>query len=271
MAAGSRAFQARASAVALKALSTYLARESILDRDVLADVKVPRVDDQTRTELSAEQFTQLVKAAERGRNGVRATKPSSCCSWCAACVSTRRGSCGSRTRTSSKGSSRVWPETSKFRKGRYVTLYPEAADALARYVYDHRDGNREYVFLTEAGTPFTYYGFQRIFRSLKTRSGLSTVLRAHPAAHRLVQVHARRDRKRARAPAADGLIGRAHDHALLPRDRSAGDGDETESLRRDEGLRSQVVSPAKKWSGEAETHANFGLTVELRGIEPLTS
>lgn len=66
----------------------------------------------------------------------------------------------------------VRPETSKFRKGRYVTLYPEAADPLARYVYDFRDGSREYVFLTETGTPFTYYGFQRIFRSLKKRSGL---------------------------------------------------------------------------------------------------
>jgi integrase len=43
---------------------------------------------------------------------------------------------------------------------------------LARYVYDFRDGSREYVFLTETGTPFTYYGFQRIFRSLKKRSGL---------------------------------------------------------------------------------------------------
>ena len=50
-----------------------------------------------------------------------------------------------------QGIIRIRPETSKFRKGRYVKLYPEAADPLARYVYDFRDGSREYVFLTETG------------------------------------------------------------------------------------------------------------------------
>ena len=164
-------YQARASAVALKSLSVYLTREAILDRDVLAEVKVPRVDDQTRNELSAEQFAQVVKAAERGRNGPRDKA-----------ILMLLVVCGLRLNEAreltledldfDQGIIRVRPETSKFRKGRYVTLYPEAADALARYVYDHRDGNREYLFLTESGTPFTYYGFQRIFRSLKKRSGL---------------------------------------------------------------------------------------------------
>jgi integrase len=165
-------FQARASAVALKALSSYLAREGITKNDALALVKVPRVDDQTRTELTSEQFAQVMKAAERGRNRARDKA-----------ILTLMIVCGLRLNETrlltledvdfDQGVIHIRPETSKFRKGRYVTLYPDAAAALVGYVFDHRRGPGNALFLTEHGGNFTRDGFARVFRSLRARGGLA--------------------------------------------------------------------------------------------------
>jgi site-specific recombinase XerD len=168
--------KSRHVAVALKSFASWLLELKVTPENVLANVPVPVVDDNTRDELSEEDFRRALDGTLDGRNtdrdqavlkvmsleGLRLKE-----AWlleirdvdfAAGVINLRR----------------------EIVKGRYrprtALLFPDVAKALERYLMarDIRD-EHERVFVTQDGKPFTYFGLKQLVRRLRTRSGVKNL------------------------------------------------------------------------------------------------
>lgn len=167
----------RASVVSLKAFASWLVKKGALPADALAGVAVPRVPDASREALSDAERALVVEASAEGQNGLRDN----------ALVMTLLG-CGLRLNECRElrlmdlnwvdGTVRVRAATSKSRKDRLVTLWPETADAVHRYIRFERRGSESataQLFTTRDGRPLTREGIQRVFTRLKKLTGIGNL------------------------------------------------------------------------------------------------
>lgn len=85
--------------------------------------------------------------------------------------------------SASRSASARRPETSKFGKERWVTLYPEVASPLLAVCPGSSLRDARQVFLTDEGKPFSYQGFEEVFIRIEARSGLGKRFKAHVLRH----------------------------------------------------------------------------------------
>ena len=175
--------QARLACVALKSLASWLAAERILALDdgvsVLARIRVPKVDDETRRPLEDDELRVVLAAArERQKRG-----SASCARDYAIVV--LLASTGIRFSELQglrlcdvdweEQQLRIRAATAKMRRSREVTLHHDALAALDSYVQDERRGANDpeaSLLTTLEGTALTRSGLQKLFRRLKLRSGV---------------------------------------------------------------------------------------------------
>jgi integrase/recombinase XerC len=177
---------ARAAAATLKRFAAFLAEYQILidpqGESVLRRVKLPKVPGDVRKPFKDAEVQQIIARAGEAQNGARDQ----------AIVAVMLG-CGLRLNEArqltlddldwGRKCFIVRSVTSKGqRRSRVVRLDSVAARLVDRYVRDFRQPGDGPLFLTDAGKPFTYGGFQRVFWRLKQRCGVDDFM-AHRARH----------------------------------------------------------------------------------------
>ncbi len=168
-------FCARAAAITLKRFANWLAEEGILadalGASVLKHVKRGKVDRDVRQPLSDLDASRAIDAASEIGPVARAL-----------CVL----ALGSGLRLNElreatvrdldlqRGEFTVRPETSKFGRGRVVSLHPEVVRAMDRYLRE-RAAAREAeapLFPTRSGAHFATDGFTKLFERIRIRAGI---------------------------------------------------------------------------------------------------
>ena len=221
-------FTARAAAVSLKRLGSFLAQDGILaDRfgnSVLKHVKRTKLDEDVRQPLSDSDLARILAAT----NGP-GTRDYALLVLAA----------GSGLRLNELRELRladldlddrsvtVRPETSKFGRGRTVHFHDAVARELDRYLRESRFGAAAEapLFPTRTGGCFDRDGFEKVFQRMRERSGM-TRFSAHLLRHTWATTFMRApnanllELKRQGGWARWDMVDR-YSHAIPPRDRSA--------------------------------------------------
>lgn len=148
--------------LALKGFCNWLVEEEYLDRNPLAKLKIPKVDDRAKDTLSLDDVDRLLSACDRRTlngardlaimllllsTGLRAAEIVALrledIDWHRGLVVVRRGKGG---------------------KFRVVPLAGKAEKALDRYLCHKQRPDREHVFLAEGGEPLTYSGLRMMLQ-----------------------------------------------------------------------------------------------------------
>ncbi len=221
-------FTARASAVSLKRLASFLAEDGILadqfGRSVLKRVKRTKLDEDVRQPLSDSDLFRILAAA--GSPGTRDYALLVLAAGTGLRLNELRElriadlDLGDRTVT-------VRPETSKFGRGRIVHFHDAVGRELDRYLRELRFGAErgDPLFPTRTGAFFEGDGFEKIFQRVRERSGL-THFSAHVLRHTWATTFMRApntnllELKRQGGWARWEMVER-YSHAIPPRDRSA--------------------------------------------------
>jgi site-specific recombinase XerD len=255
--------KARHVAVALKSFSSWLADLKVTPENVLVKISTPTVDDNTRDELSEEDFRSALEGTLGGRNvdrdqallkilsleGLRFKE-----AWL---LEIRDVDFDNRVITLRK----------EIVKGKYrsrrALLFPDVARTLERYLAtrDIRD-ETERVFLTDEGKPFTYWGLKQLVRRLRKRTGVKN-LTPHYLRHTGISVAIRSgalDRDEARrmfwGRGSDARMLDRYDHTELSENRDrpspmSGFRKRPHVVRTPFRSSSQRVLPAQRRSSEA--------------------
>jgi site-specific recombinase XerD len=203
-------------AVALKSFASWLHASELTPENRLERLIIPKVPEKTRDELNEAEVGSAIAATSGGRNVLRDRA-----------LLHVFFLCGLRLNEAlllelrdvdlDNAVLRLRAETTKGkRRGRLVTLWPQAADALERYLRE-RDisSERERVFTTDEGKPLSYGGMKQIFQRLRTRSGVAR-LTPHHARHTAISAFFRAgsgDREQGRRE----FWGRGSDHRMMDR------------------------------------------------------
>ncbi len=166
--------KARHVAVALKSFASWLFELKVTPENVLANIPAPPVEDNTRDELSDDEFRKALDGTLQGLNvdrdqailkvmsleGLRLKE-----AWLLEV----------RDVDFDNGVINLRKEIVKGKyRPRTALLFPDVAKALERYLAarDIRD-EHERVFLTDDGRPFAYQGLKMLVRRLKKRTGIA--------------------------------------------------------------------------------------------------
>lgn len=179
------AFAARAAATTIKRFASYLAEEGILADQfgisVLKTVKRGKVDKDVRRPLTDPESSRAVNAAAQlgdvARQAVLFDLGSGL-----RLNELREAQVGDLDLV--RGEFNVRPETSKFGRGRMVSLHPELVRDMERYLRNRPAGRNPHapLFPTRMGDPYTDDGFAKLFQRIKRTSGL-TDFSAHLLRH----------------------------------------------------------------------------------------
>lgn len=186
-------FAARYAGAVLKAFGTWLAANQYLTGplggSVLAAVKVPRVD-RRREPFSDKDIDVMIRVLNEGENRTRVRDRAVILTFLGTGLRLNelrevRASDVHIERPVERSYLFVRAETSKSHRSRRVRLDPIAANAVHLYLKDCRSidaGANAPLFVTEAGKPFTYNGFQNYVRRIGARFTAAGV--EHWMAHR---------------------------------------------------------------------------------------
>lgn len=168
-------FSARAAATTIKRFANWLAQEGVLTdpfgASVLRNVRRGKVDDDVRRPLSDDEAARAIDAAATVSRTARALL----------ILALGSGLRLNELRAArvddldlSRGEFTVRPETSKFGRGRTVSLHPNVVRELDRYLRDRttaRDVDAP-LFPTRTDSEYTTDGFTKLFERIRRRSGL---------------------------------------------------------------------------------------------------
>lgn len=170
------AFAARAAATTLKRFASYLAEEGILADNlgisVLKTVKRGKVDKNVCQPLNDSEAARAIDGAAHLGTVARA----------AVIFDLDTGLRLNELREArvgdldlARGEFNVRPETSKFGRGRMVSLHPELAREMERYLRDRQIGRDALapLFPTRTGEAYSDDGFSKLFQRIRRTSGLS--------------------------------------------------------------------------------------------------
>ncbi len=185
-------FAARYAAAVLKAFATWLAENQYLTGplggSVLAAVKTPRVD-RRREAYTDQDVDTMIRVLNSGSNRSRARDKAAVLTLLATGLRLNELRELSYAdihieRPIERSFIVVRAETSKSNSSRQVRLDPIAATAIHTYIKDWRPNGTpgDPLFLTEAGKPFSYAGFQNYLARLGDRFEAAGV--EHWMAHR---------------------------------------------------------------------------------------
>lgn len=203
-------------AVALKSFASWLRAADLTSENRLERLVIPKVPEKTRDELNESEVLSAFAATSKGRNVLRDRALLHVFFLCglrlaeALLLEVRDVDFDSAV-------VRLRAETTKGkRRGRLVTLWPQASDALERYLAE-RDvaSEHERVFTTDDGRPFSYHGLKQVFQRLRRRSGVAH-LTPHHARHTAISAYFRAgsgDREQGRRE----FWGRGSDHRMMDR------------------------------------------------------
>lgn len=225
------AHQARQAAVALKSLASYLAKNGVWhdehERAVLHAVEFPEVRDVTRDELTAEEIAKGLTAA---RQSLYPDRDQAILQFILG-----EGTRLNETRLLRVGDVdfenaiiTVRAETAKYNRKRIVTLWPEVAETLDRYLATRdRVSAEQPLFPRDTGDLMTLDGFKKLFRRIAKRAGMEHRLTAHYLRHTAVSAASRAGtyqtpEQRDRAFGwRDARMGKRYDHVDPVRERLA--------------------------------------------------
>jgi integrase len=168
-------FATRAAAVTIKRFANFLAQDGILTDAlglfVLKHVKRGKVDDDVRQPLSDDQVARVIASATAIGPVARATVILGLGSGLRL-NELREARVGDLDLT--RGEFNVRPETSKFGKGRTVSLHPDVVRDLERYLRDRGTSRNPDapLFPTRTSEQYTIDGFGKLFERIRGRSGL---------------------------------------------------------------------------------------------------
>jgi integrase len=217
-------FTARAAAVSLKRLGSFLAQDGILADEfgasVLKHVKRTKLDADVRQPLNDDDLDRILRAA--GSPGTR--------DHALLVLAAGTGLCGNELRELRIGDLDLYdrtvtvrPETSKFGRSRTVHFHDAVGRELDRYLRESRFRTQPEapLFPNRSGACFDRDGFQKVFDRIRTRSGVAHFSAPRSPAHLGDLVHARTEREppRARAPGRRGPLGDGR--AIQPCDPAA--------------------------------------------------
>lgn len=174
---------ARTEASVLKSLGHYLGSRVVRGPSPLAKLRLPSPPEGTRRAISDRELAALIRAAAQGQNGTRNV----------AIVRVAAG-CGLRRSELihlhvgdvdwNEGQLIVRGETSKSKRNRRPTLWPEVGDAIDAYLADRpgAEDPESPLFLARGNHGFKPQGLAAVFRVLAERSGIHD-LTAHMLRH----------------------------------------------------------------------------------------
>ncbi len=166
--------KARHVAVALKSFASWLFDLKVTPENVLAHIATPEVDDNTRDELSEDEFRRALDGTLEGRNIDRDQAILKVMSL----EGLRLKEAWQLEIRDVDFTSGVISLRKEIVKGKYrprtALLFPDVAKALERYLMarDIRD-EHERVFVTQDGKPFAYGGLKQLVRRLQKRTGIA--------------------------------------------------------------------------------------------------
>lgn len=179
--------QGRSAWVMLRSFSHWLADQGIHHEhgdSVLRKVRQPRYKDEGRRALTDQEMWKVIDCASKGEQAARDR----------AIVIMLLGTglrlselIGVRLRDVNfqERSINIRATTSKSRHGREITMVPEVAKELDRYIHDYRNGRKdedEPLFTTRSGWPMSKTAVGLIFRRLKGKTGIKDLC-AHMCRH----------------------------------------------------------------------------------------
>lgn len=174
---------ARTEATVLKSFGHYIGSRVLRGPSPLKDLRLPSPPEGTRRALTDVELATLLRVAANGQNGTRDVAIVRVATGCglrrSEIISVRVGDVDW-----TEGQLVVRAETSKSKKNRRPTLWPEVGDAIDAYLADRpgAEDPESPLFLARGNHGFQSQGLSSVFRYLAERSGISD-LTAHMCRH----------------------------------------------------------------------------------------